>query len=153
MGPPCPGQAARARGVVAENRHAISWPNAWSCMLPWFMTFAQGMFLCPHHLVCGCCVTLSVAYFCAAAGRRGWPAGAGRRGLRHGCCGLGGFVTCVFFQYAPVSLVSIKKCVCLACLGGVAGPYLCIGRVRRGPKCSRPGGAPEICRAISCPNM
>jgi hypothetical protein len=36
------------------------------------------MFLCAHHLVCGCCFTLRAKYFCAAAGRRGWPAKAGR---------------------------------------------------------------------------
>ena len=39
------------------------------------------MFLCTYHLVCGCLFTLRVEYFCAAAGRQGWPAGAVRRGL------------------------------------------------------------------------
>jgi hypothetical protein len=96
-GPARRGPKCSRPGGAPEICRATICPNVRSCMLPWFMTFAQGMFLRTHHLVCGCCMTLSVAYFCPAAGRRGWPAGAGRRGLRHGCCGLGSLGACVFF--------------------------------------------------------
>ena len=49
-------------------------------MLAWCIKFVQGMFLCAHHLVCGCCFRLRLKYFSAGAGRQGWPARAGPPG-------------------------------------------------------------------------
>ena len=80
-------------------------------MLAWSIKFARGMFLCTHDLVCGGCFTLRVEYFCAAAGRRGWPAGAGRRGLGAAATGWEARKVVVFFQYALVSLCFNKESV------------------------------------------
>ena len=84
--------------------------------------YARGMFLCTHDLVCGGCFTLRVEYLCAAAGRRGWPAGAGRRGLGAAAVGWGARRVIVFFQYDLVFLCFNQKCVSFAWFGGVAGP-------------------------------
>ena len=76
------------------------------------------MFLGARHLVCGCCFTLYLDYFCAAAGRQGWPAGAGRRGLGAAATGWGARNVVVFFQYALSSLCSNKKYLSPAAFGG-----------------------------------
>jgi len=122
-------QNARARGA-AEILHTISCPNIWSYMLPWFLIVARGMFLCAHHLVCGCCITLSVACFSAAAGHQGGPAGAGRCGPQHGCSGLRGLGAGVFLLYVLLPLCFNKECVSSACPGGVAGPCTCDRLIR-----------------------
>ena len=95
-----------------EILHAISCPNIWSYMLPWLMTFARGMYLLAHHLVCGCCITLSVAYFCAAAGRQGWLARVWQCGLWHDCCGLG----VDSFHFSSIYFVQIQMI-----FGGLCG--------------------------------
>jgi hypothetical protein len=91
-------------------------------MLAWSIKFARGMFLCNHDLVGGGCFTLRVEYFCAAAGRQGWPAGPGGAGSAQLPRGLEAVKVVVFFQYDLVSLCFNQKCVSFAWFGGEAGP-------------------------------
>jgi hypothetical protein len=101
-------------------------------MLLWFIKLTRGMFTFVHHLVRVFCFALGAVYFCPAAGRR--PAGAGRRGLRHGCCGLGGleadFSSSMFFFFALIKKLWLLRAYCA--ISGVAGPYPCGRWIRRG---------------------
>jgi hypothetical protein len=57
------------------------------------------MFLGAHHLVCGCCFTLRVEYFCAAAGRQGWPARTGRQAMQVPARQLFLFIICLMLIF------------------------------------------------------
>ena len=88
-GPTGRGPKCSRRGAP-EISHASSCSNDGPCMLACRIKLSWSMFLCAHHLVCGCCFTLSAEYFWAAGRRVLGPAAAG--------WGAGGRI--VFFQYA-----------------------------------------------------
>ena len=113
-GPTGRGPKCSRRGAPEISR-ASSCSNDGPCTLAWCIKLARGMFLCTHHLDCGCCFTLSAEYFWApATGRQGWPARAWRRGLDTAAAGWGAGGRIVFLQYDLVLLCSDKKCVSFA---------------------------------------
>ena len=104
-----------SRRGAPEISRASSCSNDGPCTLAWCIKLARGMFLCTHHLDCGCCFTLSAEYFWApATGRQGWPARAWRRGLDTAAAGWGAGGRIAFLQYDLVLLCSDKKCVSFA---------------------------------------